>query len=70
MPDFPIFAQFINFFINFGMPFDTANKLLSTACETFVTDVAKAHSLYTELRSSQSNPEQMFSLEEQRIYSM
>lgn len=44
--------------------------MLSEACENYVTDEGKAHSLYTELRSSQSNPETMYSQEEKRIITM
>lgn len=61
---YDVLSQFITFFINFNMPFDHANQLVSKACELFVTDESKAHGLYTELRSSQSNPEQMYSAEE------
>ena len=44
--------------------------MLSEACESYVTDESKAHSLYTELRSSQSNPATMYSQEEKRIIKM
>lgn len=49
---YDILSQFISYFIIFNLPFDKANDLLSKACVNYVTDQSKAHSLYTELRSS------------------
>lgn len=67
---YDVLSQFITFFINFSLPFSQANKLLTDFCEHYVTDRSKAHSLYTELRSSQRNPEKMFSDEENRVNSI
>lgn len=67
---YDILSQFITYFINFNLPFEQSSKLLSDLCGEFVTDPVKAHSLYTELRSSQRNPAKMFTDEETRVWSL
>lgn len=36
-------SQFIQFFVNYNLQFDVANKLLKEACTFFVTDKEKIH---------------------------
>ena len=54
-------SSFIKYFSNFEVTFELANSLLTEAVEKFMTDREKAHNLYTELSSSQSNSQHMFS---------
>lgn len=63
-------SQFITFFINYNLPFRLAKNLLQWTSEQYVTDKQMQRQLMTELRSSQRNPERMFTDEENRVWSL
>lgn len=42
-------SRFVNFFINFCLPYEQANQLLLTICEEFQLDKSKVNTLSTEL---------------------
>jgi hypothetical protein len=42
-------SKFVQFFINFGLRFDTSNDLLLELCEHYLMDSSRTHLLLTEL---------------------
>lgn len=48
-------SKFVQFFINFGLRFETSNDLLMELCEGFLLDQSRTHLLLTELQSNQKN---------------
>jgi len=43
-------SRFVTFFVNLSLPYESANLLLTEACELFMLERTKAHILITELR--------------------
>jgi hypothetical protein len=56
--------------INFGLPYSEAHALLVKFCDQYQIEQTRIHLLLTELQSNQKTTENMFTEQEQLIWSL
>ena len=60
-------SRFVQYFINFGLPYSQANELLISLCETYQLEQSRVHLLLTELISNQKKTTSLFTDEKESM---